>query len=467
MTVSWESSLYGVEGAPVEAREHRELARRMRFDSIGKRVLLSKPGRTTMALIQTAPIGKSRSMKRHMDWRRSVRLNLQRSSPEAAAALVMIFEYIETARRRMYYHFLRAATARVSIVRPATRGFRSCRGALAHTAGRKPRLFFMGTDLQQDSCGLLQSLERVFDLQVFHRADGTYGLFSPHNSRRFDGDRLNYHTILESLARLQDEGWVPDIILFQGLPEYLSAGTLRLLRERTRALLINLGMDDRHACVIGLHAGELRGTLGYVGVVDLALTAAKEFVGLFRSWGLDSLYIPEASDPHVFHPVPVQQDIDVLFVGRNYGYRSKLIEAISYGGWRIECFGRGFSNGMIDFSRINELYNRAKIVLGASYILASRNWTSLKLRDFDVPMSGAFYLTSFSPELAELYDDGNEIAMYRNITELRRLVALYLGNGGLRSKIARAGQERAARCHTWDQRFLGVREYLVSGGVPK
>lgn len=400
------------------------------------------------------------------DWHRRVRDGLQRRSAWAAAAVIEIAEYIETVKRRMYFNAARATTAVVSASRRGTRQiFPSCQGCLAHIGLRQPRVFFMGTDFQQDNSGLLQSLARVFDLQVFYQTNGTYGLFPAHTYRRFDGDRLNRSAIIEALAGLGRKGWVPDVILFQGLPEYLSPATLRVIKELTSALLVNLGMDDRHACVLGLHAGALRGTLGYVGTIDLALTAAKEFVHLFRSWGLDSLYIPEASDPHIFRRVQVAQDIDILFVGRNYGYRRKLIEAIHSRDWRIECFGRGFSNGVIDFRRINELYNRAKIVLGASYIIASRTWTSLKLRDFDVPMSGAFYLTTFSPELAELYDDGNEIAMCKNLADLQRLVPFYLGNEDLRNNVARAGRERAARCHTWDQRFLAVREYLVSSSV--
>jgi len=78
-------------------------------------------------------------------------------------------------------------------------------------------------------------------------------------------------------------------------------------------------------------------------------------------------------------------------------------------------------------------------------------------------MSGAFYLTSDNADLAKLYEEGREIATYRDTTGLLRLVGLYLKDGDLRRRIARAGHERALRCHTWDQRFLAVRDYLVCG----
>ena len=44
---------------------------------------------------------------------------------------------------------------------------------------RRPRIFFLGTDEQQDKSGLIQSLQRIGEVKLFTRDDGTYGQNDP------------------------------------------------------------------------------------------------------------------------------------------------------------------------------------------------------------------------------------------------------------------------------------------------
>jgi len=88
------------------------------------------------------------------------------------------------------------------------------------------------------------------------------------------------------------------------------------------------------------------------------------------------------------------------------------------------------------------LYNTAKIVLNIT------NWDpalyrALNQRVFDVPATGAFLLTDYSPELEEHYRVGEEIVCYRDVEELRSKVQYYLAHDDELSAIARRGYERA------------------------
>ena len=88
------------------------------------------------------------------------------------------------------------------------------------------------------------------------------------------------------------------------------------------------------------------------------------------------------------------------------------------------------------------LYNTSKVVLNVT------NWdpacyVALNQRVFDVPATGAFLLTDYSPELEEHYKTGEEIACYRNVEELKDKVRYFLAHDEERAAIARRGYEKA------------------------
>jgi spore maturation protein CgeB len=79
---------------------------------------------------------------------------------------------------------------------------------------------------------------------------------------------------------------------------------------------------------------------------------------------------------------------------------------------------------------------------------------TLKLRDFDAPMSGALYLTHRNPDLTKLYKEGEEIECYVHPSEALRKISFYLKNPLQLECLANAGYQRALKEHTWNQRLL-------------
>ena len=61
---------------------------------------------------------------------------------------------------------------------------------------------------------------------------------------------------------------------------------------------------------------------------------------------------------------------------------------------------------------------------------------------------------------AELYDIGREIVTWTSTEELVDKTRYYLAHPSERERIAAAGQQRAARDHTWEKRFTGLFERL-------
>ncbi len=80
----------------------------------------------------------------------------------------------------------------------------------------------------------------------------------------------------------------------------------------------------------------------------------------------------------------------------------------------------------------------------------------LKLRDFEVPMSGNLYLTQDNPELALVYDVDKEIVTYKDENDCAKKVKWLLNNPEQAEKIRKAGRKRALKDHTWEKRFVDI-----------
>jgi len=101
------------------------------------------------------------------------------------------------------------------------------------------------------------------------------------------------------------------------------------------------------------------------------------------------------------------------------------------------------------------LYNTAKVVLNITNWDPARH-VALNQRVFDVPATGAFLLTDYSPELEQHYRIGEEIACFAGAEELRDKASWYLSHDAERDAIARRGYERALTLPTITDRMREV-----------
>ena len=83
----------------------------------------------------------------------------------------------------------------------------------------------------------------------------------------------------------------------------------------------------------------------------------------------------------------------------------------------VKAYGSGWESGRLPINDTNKFYNQCKIVLGISTILGCNNFVSMKLRDFDVPMSGSVYITNYNEDTAKIFQDNTEACYYNNIDD--------------------------------------------------
>ena len=318
--------------------------------------------------------------------------------------------------------------------------------------GKRSRLFFLGTDELQDRGGILQALDQLADLTYFTRVDGSYGQNFPgpdEERRRTNSDRL-----LALVRDLAVTGKTPDILLAQTWAGYVDPKVLGKIRDEYGTLIINIGLDDRHQYWGRKVNEEWWGTYGLIPYLDLALTAAPECVEWYQKEGCPALFFPEASDPHIFHPMPELPKLhEVCFVGSRYGIREKLVTGLRKAGVRVTAYGAGWDGGRLDTKDVPQLFAQSKIVLGVGTVGHCEDFYALKMRDFDGPMSGSCYVTHDNPDLRLVYRVGQELVTYRSVGDCVEKIRWYLSHEDERERIADAGRAKALVEHTWEQRF--------------
>jgi spore maturation protein CgeB len=112
-----------------------------------------------------------------------------------------------------------------------------------------------------------------------------------------------------------------------------------------------------------------------------------------------------------------------------------------------------------------KMYSRARINLGFSTCgdthLSGQRILQVRLRDFEVPMSGGFYMVEYMEEIEEFFKVGEEIVCYQNAEDLADKIKYYLRHDNERESIRRAGYERSRRDHTWHKRFQSVFQQML------
>lgn len=246
---------------------------------------------------------------------------------------------------------------------------------------------------------------------------------------------------------------------------------------------------------------------------DYCLVPEKYRLQDYKRAGANPIYCQEAANPKIYKPYPLKQEFPVTFIGMKYGDRPHYISRLFDAGVPIRVWGKGWEKDPEEKPRIPSLasricklatiegwrrlirklkkfskhdrsedesltlppdicgpplddpsmiqmYSRSKISLGFSNVGDTHKTANpikqIRLRDFEVPMSGAFYMVQHMEELEEFFQIGKEIVCYHNPSDLVEKVKYYLAHDTERKRIRRAGYQRAIRDHTWQKRLTDV-----------
>jgi len=232
----------------------------------------------------------------------------------------------------------------------------------------------------------------------------------------------------------------------------------------------------------------------------------REAKSKYLAVGANPVHIQMAANPRFYKPYPVPREYAVTFVGQKWVSREEYVGHLSVNGVHVPVWGPGWRRQVGPLSLLSpyghawrlisaltrrvggqqrpqkplelpqdwrgpplsdeelvKMYSRSLISLGFSDVrdeLTGEIKGHIRLRDFEGPMSGAFYMVGYQEELDEYYELGKEIVCYDDRDELLDKVRYYLEHEQQADRIRRAGLARARRDHTWENRFRQLFEVI-------
>jgi spore maturation protein CgeB len=126
-------------------------------------------------------------------------------------------------------------------------------------------------------------------------------------------------------------------------------------------------------------------------------------------------------------------------------------------GWKKSLPGCGRTwrwHGPIDYYRdLPRFYPASDINFNCT---SQQMKGAVNQRVFDVPACEAFLLTDAREQLAELFEPGKEVIVYRDPEEIPDLIRHYLAHESERTAVARAGRARVLAEHTYVHRLRAL-----------
>lgn len=219
----------------------------------------------------------------------------------------------------------------------------------------------------------------------------------------------------------------------------------------------------------------------YLKGYDLILTSFPHFVPRLRAMGVASEYFRIGFDTRVLDLLgTVEKDIDASFVGgisRHHGKALPMLEYLARS-TPIEFFGYGAGSlsrsspivarhhGEVWGLDMYRALARSRVTLNR-HINVAENYAN-NMRLYEATGVGALLITDQKDNLGELFEVGKEVVAYSSPEEAAELIRYYIAHPVEASEIARAGQARTLREHTYQQRMVELmpvlEQYLARGG---
>ncbi|MFC3678315.1 CgeB family protein [Ferrovibrio xuzhouensis] len=220
---------------------------------------------------------------------------------------------------------------------------------------------------------------------------------------------------------------------------------------------------------VGLVVGQIASPLppeSFLRGYDLILTSFPHFVPRLRESGMASEYFRIGFDERVLSMLDdVKRDVGVSFVGgisRHHGKALPLLEHIARN-TDIRFFGYGAGNlprsspirrrhgGEVWGLDMYRALARSRITLNRHINVAENNANNMRL--YEATGVGTLLLTDRKDNLGELFEIGSEVVAYSSAEEAVELIQYYLAHPEDAQAIARAGQARTLREHTYRHRM--------------
>lgn len=280
-------------------------------------------------------------------------------------------------------------------------------------------------------------------------------------------DRKNWYSI-KDVRNKEMLDFVKDIISHTHIDVivcYLSgfSTTPKILKElkNLNIPMINESLDDERKFISKKGKdGIYKGTKDICRFFNLSLTTSKSALPKYLVEKATPIYKNYAGNEKIYQNLHLEKKFDVSFIGSNYGIRNSYINFLRDAHIDVHAKGSGWENGFASDQEMIEIFNQSKIVLGFSTVGKNDDISILKGRDFEVPLTGSFYITGYHDELNEYFELGKDIETYSSKEELLDKIHFYLTHPIEREAIAIRGYNKASQNYTAKKAYEKIFGYL-------
>jgi spore maturation protein CgeB/thioredoxin-like negative regulator of GroEL len=236
---------------------------------------------------------------------------------------------------------------------------------------------------------------------------------------------------LPELMRALPVGFSPELLVWVDSGQPVLSPAYRDLDAVKVAWFIDTHISTAHRIEIARH-------------FDLVFLAQKAQIDEFRAAGISRVaWLPLGCSPSLHDVPPRPRTLDVAFVGSLTSASGEKRHHF------IEAVRDAFPNHFIGFAWPHEMaehYANAKIVVNMCLN------EDVNMRVFEALASGALLITDPAIGLEDLFTDGKELVIYREVDEALALIRKYLADDAAREQIAATGQATALKYHSYHVR---------------
>lgn len=275
----------------------------------------------------------------------------------------------------------------------------------------------------------------------------------PHRLYRLPiiGPQLSNLQGLSNVALAQVLEYKPDIVYCQDL-SFFSPEALKTIKENVRLIVGQIACPPPPDAFLK----------GY----DLILTSFPHFVGRFKEKGIASEYFRIGFDHRLLDQLKdVKKTIPASFVGGFSRHHTKAIPLFEYLAEKtpIQFYGYGAKSLNADSPIVKNHHGEVwgmdmYRALAASRITLNRHINVAEnfannMRLYEATGSGALLITDMKDNLADIFEIGKEVVCYTSQEEAVELINYYLDHPDEAESIAKAGQARTLKDHTYQKRM--------------
>jgi spore maturation protein CgeB len=200
--------------------------------------------------------------------------------------------------------------------------------------------------------------------------------------------------------------------------------------------------------------------------LDLILTSFPHYVARFRDRGIASEYFRIGFDPIVLDEVgPTKPDLACTFVGGISAAHAGRLSLLEHLARHVDIDFYGYGADDLDPSSpvlarhhgdawalgMYKALARSRITVNVHIDVAENNANNMRL--YEATGCGAMLITDQKDNLAELFEPDRELVTYRSHQEAVEKIRYYMSHPDEAAVIARAGQARTLREHSYRHRM--------------